>query len=178
MLFWDLHLGRGSGHRECTSWRQPCAPGVSCLTELACFQLSGENLVLFQPKIGSTEEAVGGLFISLRWAESSQVFQWILPMTSRAVSDGRFFLASCDDSHKLSFLFVYCLVCTHYSSVLFLISCNKMKTHYYTISLQFRIFNLFLVQGFANRKVWNSLGSLPLRWRFWRALTFLSLGCF
>lgn len=48
-------------------------------------------------------------------------------MTSRAVSDGRFFLASSDDSHKLSFLFVYRLVCTHFSSALFLISCNKMK---------------------------------------------------
>lgn len=99
-----------------------------CVGHAHVFRYLGEiYFVLFQPKIGRAEEALGGLFISLRWAKSSQVLQWMSPMTSRAVSDWRFFLASSDDSHELSFLFVYCLVFTHYSSVLFFISCKNMK---------------------------------------------------
>lgn len=47
-----------------------------CVGHVHVFSYLGEiYLVLFQLRIGSTEEAVGGLFISLRRAESSQVFQ-------------------------------------------------------------------------------------------------------
>lgn len=116
-------------------------------------------LVLFQLKLGS-RGAVGGFFMSLRWAESSQVSQSVLPTISRAVSDWRFFLASSDDSHELSFLFVYCLVFIHYSSVLFFISCKKMKNIISTFPFSLALFNLFFAQGFTDRKAWNSLGSL------------------
>lgn len=94
MLFWDSHLGRGYSRGERGSWRQPCTLGISCLTVLASFQLSGGNVFGFIPAKTRQHgrEAVGGLFISLRWPESSQVFQWRLPVIGTAASDQRFSL--------------------------------------------------------------------------------------
>lgn len=177
LLFWDLNLGRGYSLGERGSWRQPCTLGVSCLTVLARFQLSGGNVFSFIP--AKTRQHGRR---SCRRALHKLEVTWEQPGVSvKATCDwhssiwSKVFLGSSDDSQYLSFLFVYCLVFTHYSSVLLFLSCKKMKniTAMFPFSLGFLTF--FLVQGFTNRKIRNSLGSSPLRWYFWRVFNYFSV---
>lgn len=129
MLFWDLHLGRGYSCGEWGSWRQPCTLGVSCLTALAGFQLSMGNVFTFIPaqtrqhRRRSCRRALHKLEVT--WEQPGVPVKATCDWHSSIWS--KVFLASSDDSHKLSFPFVYCLVFTHYSSVLVFISCKKMK---------------------------------------------------
>lgn len=129
MLFQDLHLGRGSSRGERGSWRQPCTPGVSCLSVLAGFQLSRGNVFSFIP--AKTRQHGRR---SCRRALHKLEVTWEQPGVSvKATCDwhssiwSKVFLVSSDDSHELSFLFVYCLVFTHYGSLLVFVSCKKMK---------------------------------------------------
>lgn len=129
MLFWDLHLGRGYSCGEWVSWRQPCTLGVSRLTVLACFHLSGGNVFSFIP----AKTRQHGRWSCRRALHKLEV-TWEQPGVSvKATCDrhssiwSKVFLGSSVDSQQLSFLFVYCLVFTHYGSVLVFVSCKKMK---------------------------------------------------
>lgn len=177
MVFWCLRVGRRHSHREQGSWQRACAPGLPRLAvPAACiFRLSGRNSDHVISAENRSHRRSFTRTLQKLEVSGEQPDVSVSPRTHRAVSDQQLSLPT-----EMTHMNYLCILSSAYS-LQFCIAFHFLQEnekHYYHFSLQFRIFNFSLVQTCMDRKAWICLGSLPLRWHFWRVLNFFIVHCF
>lgn len=177
MVFWCLRVGRRHSHREQGSWQQACAPGLPRLAvPAACiFRLSGRNSDHVISAENRSHRRSFTRTLQKLEVSGEQPDVSVSPRTHRAVSDQQLSLPT-----EMTHMNYLCILSSAYS-LQFCIAFHFLQEnekHYYHFSLQFRIFNFSLVQTCMDRKAWICLGSLSLRWHFWRVLNFFIVHCF